>query len=172
MTAFAILSILLGIMGQLGALSSLLMFQFGDWINLGINPVHDLVNASFAYRVFYLATLGLGIIFATILLIAGIGLLKMSTLARKLAISYAVYSILVNIGANVVHIFALYAPMWEQIGQQAEEQQIVTIVITCVAVASAIFALIFPIAILIYFLRSSVKQAFLNWQETATVGSS
>ena len=168
MTVFAILSILIGVMGQLSALSSLLMFQFGDSINLGINPVHDLVNASFAYRVFYLATLGLGIIFATILLIAGIGLLKMSTLARKLAIVYAVYSILINIVANGVNIFALYAPRWGQMAQQSEEQQIVTIVIMCVAVASAIFALIFPIAILIYFLRRSVKQAFLDWEKTGT----
>ncbi len=90
--------------------------------------MHDLVNTSVAYRVFYLTLLGLGIIFAAIVLVSGIGLLKMSNRARTLVITYAVCSILITIAANVVDVFALYAPMWAQMGQQAEEQQIITIV--------------------------------------------
>jgi magnesium-transporting ATPase (P-type) len=165
-TVFAILSILFGIIGLLGSIGSLLMFRFSDSINTGMNPVQDLVSTSVAYRIFYFTLLCLGIIFASVLLVSGIGLLKMSNGARKLVIIYAVYAILVTIGAKVVNLFAVYAPMLEQMGQQAEEQQIIAVVIICVAVVSAIFSLIFPIAILIYFLRPSVKQTFLNWERT------
>jgi hypothetical protein len=166
-TVFAILSILFGIIGLLGAITSLLMFRFSDSINMGISPVQDLASTSVTYRVFNLTLLCLGMIFATVALVSGIGLLKMSNRARTLVIIYAVYSILVTIGAKVVDVFSLYAPMLGQMGQQTEEQQIITIVFICVAIVSAIFWLIFPIAILIYFLRPSVKQTFLNWEQSA-----
>ncbi len=78
-TVFAILSILFGIIGLLGAIGSLLMFllqrldQHRPQVQCRI-----LVSTSVAYRVFYLTILGLGIVFAAILLICRDRSLKMS----------------------------------------------------------------------------------------------
>ena len=161
-TVFAILSVLFGILGLLSAVGSLLMYFLRDSIPMGESPIDELLDNSVSYRVFYLAMLGLGVVFAGILLVAGIGLLKVSDRARKLAILYAVYAILATIVSSVVNAVFLYAPLMSQMGQQ-DDQQLIAVVMLVAALVSAFFSLLFPVAMLIYFLLPSVKQTFQAW---------
>lgn len=166
-TMFAILSILFGVLGFMGSSLSLLITVVGGLFDAGVNPLQELVSDNVAYRIFYVTLLVLGLVFSVVAAVAGFGLLKMSGGARKLIIAYGVASIVATVAAKAVDLFVVYLPMIEELSQQSEEQQIATVVMIGVAIIFAMISLIFPIAILIYFLRPSVKQSFLNWPSTA-----
>ena len=157
-TVFAILGIVFGVVGLLSNLGSLLMFFFRGSIPMPASPVDELLDTSFGYQVYYLATLGLGIVFSVILLVAGIGLLKMSPRARTQSIIYAIYAIPATIVTKVVDVLVMFSS--SQTGEQSEEQQIIAFIFVGVAILFAFISLIFPVAILIYFSRPSVKQMF------------
>ena len=157
-TVFAILGILFGMIGLLSNLGSLLVFFFRDAVPMPASPVDEMVDDSFGYQLYYLTTLGLGILFSVVLLMAGIGLLKMSLRARTLIIIYAIYAIPATIVTKVVDVLVLFSS--SQMGEQTEEQQIIAFIFVGVAILFAFISLIFPVAILIYFSRPSVKQRF------------
>lgn len=167
-TAFAILSILFAIMGLLSGLFSLTLMVTGNSMSTTANPVNELLANNVAYRYFYVAMLIAGTFFSALLFVAGLKLLKMSKLGRSLAITYAFYAILATFVSTAVNGFLLFIPMIQQLDQQSDEQQVIIVVTLLVAVFSFCFSLVFPVALLIYFLRRSAKQMFLDWDQPST----
>jgi hypothetical protein len=164
-TVFAILNILFGIIGFLGSIvSSAMMFVGGM---LGDNPVLQAIQTHTSYRVFFAVSLVLGLVFSALLLVSGWGLLKMSKVARRLAIAYGIYAVVAAVVSNVVNFFFIYRPMLEQAAGQQGAQQGIVIVSLVGAVVGGVIGLTFPVALLIYFMMPGVKRAFQTWQAPA-----
>ncbi len=164
-TVFAILSILFGFMGVLGTIGSAAMLFIGD--KFGANPVTEKLMTSSGYFAFTIAGAVLGFIFSIVLLASGIGLLKMSKTARKMAIAYGFYAIVATILVNVVNVVVIFLPLLQQAGDKSGPEQTVAIATLIGAVIGAFVGLIFPVALLIYFLMPSVREKFDSWERPA-----
>jgi hypothetical protein len=113
------------------------------------------------FRICNFASVGLGIVSSLLLIISGIGLLKLRSWGRLLAIFNAVYSIIISIFAFVVSIM-VYSPAFEAAQQAADTQD------TAEALQGMIsggvtcgLGLIYPIVVLGFMLfRQSVREAF------------
>ncbi len=158
-TVFAILNIIFGLMGVFGIVVSVGMLVLGSRI-AGPNPVMDKMFDSVAYLAFTAVGMVVGIVFSILLLFSGIGLLKMSKSARTISIVYGVYAIVSTILANAVNVFVVFIPALEQ-AQGAQRAGMIGGIIG--AGIGGLVGLIYPIALLIYFTRPTVKHYFESW---------
>lgn len=158
-TVLAILSILFGVIGIVGLLVSAAM-MFAP-LGVAVDPLVKKINQDGGYRVFYLATLLIGIAFTVVLFVGGILLWKMSKLGPKMLVVYAIYAIISGVVINLVNIFWIFLPILDS-SQSSEEIAIVVMSIFG-GVVGGLVGLIFPIAILIYFLRPAVKAHIATW---------
>ena len=159
-TVFAILNLGFGLLGLFGILFTIVMAVWNPNFGGAPNPTFELMEDSVAYRVFFFGSMVLGAVFTLLLVVSGIGLFQMSAAARKMAIAYAIYSIISGIVGMVVNIFVIFLPMIEQVNLQGGPQRAVLIAGTIGGLVGTLLALVFPIAILIYFSRPKVKEAF------------
>lgn len=162
-TVFAILHIVFGVWGLLGLAMTIVFMFIGANIAAGPNPVFDMLQQDSLYAAFFYVTFALGGIFAVLLIVSGVGLLKMSEVARTFSLVYAVYAIVSGIVGTVVNFFLIFLPMLET-AQQAQGPQLAGAIGGIIGgIIGGLVGLIYPIAILIYFLRPSVKEVFRNW---------
>ena len=159
-TVFAILNIIFSVMGLIGLVFSIVVLFAGPSFMTGPDPVGDLLRQSGLYALFFYSALLFGAIFNVLLFISGIGLLKMSSRARQLAIAYAIYAIVAGLIGTAVNYFVIFAPMMEQANQGQGPQQFAAMAGIVGGLIGALIGMIFPVAILIYFNRPKVKQAF------------
>jgi hypothetical protein len=159
-TVFAILNVLFGLTGILGVILSWAILMLGDRINLGPNPVMDALRDNEAFRLYNLVMGAIGLGFSVALLASGFGLLKMRSWARTVALVYAVYTIFATVIGAFANYQFIYRPVMERAAGQQNAEQLAIISGMIGGFAGACVALILPFAILIYFLRPSVKQAF------------
>lgn len=102
---------------------------------------------------------GLGGIASIVLLIAGIGLLKMQPFGRTLSIGYAIYDILSKIVFMVINLI-LMMPVFETVQQEAPEAAgALGGLVMGGSACGLIFTLIYPIVLLIFMMRSKVRDA-------------
>lgn len=102
---------------------------------------------------------GLGGIASIVLLIAGIGLLKMQPFGRTLSIGYAIYDILSKIVFLVINLI-LMMPVFETVQQEAPGAAgALGGLLMGSAACGLIFTLIYPIVLLIFMMRSKVRDA-------------
>jgi len=160
-TVFAILNILFGITGILGVIFSAAMMLLGDNLQFGgPNPVFEVMNDNPTYKIYTIVMSFVGLGFAIVLLMSGVGLFKMRPWARTLALVYAVYAIVATIIGNVANYFFIFKPIMEQAVGEGGGQELVIMSGIIGGVVGGCIALILPIAILIYFMRPSVKALF------------
>lgn len=160
-TVFAILNIIFGILGVLGSIFTALMMAVGPMIPAGgpPNPVLDMMNENLFYNVFLFGSLILGFVFAVILIVAGSDLLKMRSRGRTLSIVYGVYAVISSVVGTLVNVFVVFLPMMEQAPNQQGAQAAMIGGMVGGAIGGCI-GLIYPVAVLIYFLRAQTKAAF------------
>ena len=159
-TVFAILHVLFGFTGILGVFLSWGMMLLGDKIDLGPNPIMDLVKDNTAYHIFTIVMGVFGLGFSAALLASGVGLLKMRRWARTVALTYAVYAIVATIIGNVANYHFIYRPVMDQAMGQQGGQELALISGILGGVIGGCISLILPIAILIYFLRPTGARKF------------
>lgn len=157
-TVFAILNVLFGITGVLGVVVTVLLTVFGDQFDFGANPIMDVVADNPTYKIYTVVMSVVGFIFAVVLIASGIGLFKMKLWGRSLALVYAVYAIVATIVGNVANYFFIFKPVMEQAVGGNDMQDLAVMSGILGGVVGGCIALILPIAILIYFLRPSVKK--------------
>ncbi|MDA8743990.1 hypothetical protein N9N28_05085 [Rubripirellula amarantea] len=163
-TVFAILSLVFGGLGLLSLLLSAGMYATG--VTLGQpNAALDLFQTNMVYKVFTIVAMVLGIFFSIVQVVAGIGLLKMSELARKWTLIYAVYSIIAAVIASLMNLLYLFPTMKEQMATQvantpAGAMEFMELSMYAGMVGGMIFALALPTAILWYFNRATIKAKF------------
>lgn len=120
-TAVTVMGILNIIFGSLGLLAMLcLVMCFGIFISMtpdrdmpaGINPFKTMLNYP-EIRYYFIVSGVVGLITSTILLIAGIGLLRMGNWARITSIGYSVFTILFQL-ATLFYNIGYFNPAMER----------------------------------------------------------
>jgi len=113
------------------------------------------------YRLFNIASIGLGGIFAVLLAVAGIGLLRVRPWGRTLSIVYGVYGVLMSIATVTINL-AMFAPELKLAQQAADVQGTAEAMSGMIgAGVNGCFGLIYPIALLGFMLfHSPLREAF------------
>lgn len=94
-TVFGVLNLIIGIFGLLGAGSNLLLVLNG-LPSMWRSPMQDVINRSHWLTTWHWTNIALGELGTLLCLISGIGLLDMKRWGRKLAVGYAIYSVIRN----------------------------------------------------------------------------
>ena len=157
MTVFAILNILFGLTGIGGFLVSTLITLLSDPAEAGANPVQEILSVS---NPILTVLEWINVAFSAVLVAAGIALFKMRPEGRTLSLTYAFYSFGYVVLSNVLRFPLVYKVMESAAGGGPDGQAIAKIAAIIFAVVLGFISLLLPLAILIYFLRPSVKSRF------------
>ena len=101
-TVFGVLNIGFAALGLIGILFAAAVFSMAR--NSG-NPMLDIMRSNPSYAAWIKITIPLGVLSSLALLASGIGLLMMKNWARKLAIAYAIFSLVFGLVGQVVNLF-------------------------------------------------------------------
>lgn len=112
-TVFGILNILFGILGVFGTLATLLAQAA---LNTDTGQRNPLWSNQPVMEAWMHISLVLGSIFTVVLIIAGIGLLRLRPWGRRCSIIYAAYAILSSALGTVFMLMFVLLPMWDQMG--------------------------------------------------------
>jgi hypothetical protein len=156
-TVFGILNIVFAALGFFALLASAMMLFSAGAMR---NPVMEQMRAIPQYDFWLKLTIPLGILSSIVLLVAGIGLLRLRSWGRLLSILYGWYAIIfgvVGIGWN--YLF-LMRPMMEQARQQGGPEAMGAMGGAIGGTVGGCLGLIYPVLLLIFMTRPRVKAAF------------
>ena len=162
-TVFGILNLVFGALGLcgvgFGVFGLVIMANLLEG-EMPPNPQFDMLQNP-AYQAYTYVVLGLNLIAAIVLAIAGIGLLKLKSWGRSLSIGYGAYAIIMQLVGLAVAFLFVVKPMMDAAEQgndpQAQGQMIGGAV---GAVFGGCFGLVYPVLLLIFMFRPNVKAAF------------
>ncbi len=156
-TVFGILNIVFAAFGVFGVLASIALFSRTDASN---NPVVRIIRDSPAYAGFLKLSIPLGLIACVVLLVAGIGLLRLQPWARKLSIGYAIYAIVMSLVGAAMNFIFLLRPMLEEASHKQGPEAAGAIGGAIGGTVGGCFGLIYPILLLVFMTRAKVVAAF------------
>ena len=156
-TVFGVLNLVLGGLGLLctpiSVITLFLPVQSG-------NPVSRILEENAAYRLYMIASAAAGVLAALVLIVAGIGLLKMKSWARLTSIGYAIYGIVTGVVGIIVNVVFLFEPLMIQARSESPEAAAAMLGMVG-GIAGTCFGLVYPILLLIFMTRPRVRNAFL-----------
>lgn len=158
-TVFGILNIVFAALGFFGVLAMGALLFLPQPAN-SPNPVIQLIHDNSAYAAWVEISTVLGAFSISVLLVAGIGLLKMRSWARILSIVYAIYSIVMIIVSTVVNFFLLVQPLLAQAKSQSGPAAAGAIGGAIGGTIGGCFGVIYPICLLVFMLLPKVSAAF------------
>ena len=120
----------------------------------------DIMRSNPSYAAWIKITIPLGVLSSLALLASGIGLLMMKNWARKLAIAYAIFSLVFGLVGQVVNFVYLAKPMMEQAGRSRGPESVGAIGGAIGSVIGGCFGMVYPIVLLIFMLRPKLVAAF------------
>jgi hypothetical protein len=148
---FGILNIIFGLLGFLGtAFSAFVLFGMA-----GDNPFLAAQGAIMAAWV--RITVVLGFLGATMLLVSGIGLLRMRSWGHNLAIAYAIFAVVVAMLGVAVQIFEVL-PQIQQAGRGADSAPLIGQAVA--GTLGGCIGLIYPLLLWYFVTRPNVVAAF------------
>jgi hypothetical protein len=156
-TVFGVLNIVFAAFGVLGLIGTIVMFAMMD---ASRNPVVKMMQNNPAYAVWMKVSLPLGLAATVVLLTTGIGLLRMKSWARKLAIGYAIYAIAFSILGTAVNFIFFMRPMLEEASRKQGPEAAGAIAGAVGGTAGECLGIIYPILLLIFMTRPKVVAAF------------
>ena len=158
-TIFSILHLLFGASGLVLAISTLVFSAIGGAVDFGPIPLGETVDQP-GYRLVTGVIGTLDFFLCTALLAAGLGLLKMRGWARQVSLLYAVYTIIAAAVSSVVQYSLIYLPLIERVAGDAIGKEGASALGIVLAVSVACIGMIYPLAILFYFLRPGIRRKF------------
>src|SRR5262249_8465194 len=116
---------------------------------------------------FTVVSLTLGVVVCLLLIVSGVGLLKMRPWGRWLCVAYACLSILYTL-MGTVFTLAFYNPVMAEYQQELPRKYPAAVatspgVLNAVSVVGAVAYLVYPVVILIVMFLPSVAAAFAEW---------
>jgi hypothetical protein len=152
-TTFGVLNIVFAVLGIFGLIVSIAaLFMPGA----GNNPIVRLMRESPAFAAWMKISIPLGLLGCLVLLIAGIGLLRLKPWARKLSIGYSIYAIITGLLGLVMNFLFLIRPMLQEAAQRQGPE-------AAGAIGGAIgggIGLIYPVLLLIFMTRPNMVAVF------------
>jgi hypothetical protein len=140
-----------------GLLSLLLSTVFLSQMNTGANPVLKAMNDNPAYVTWTKISVPVGGIASVVLLAAGIGLLMLKNWARVVSIGYSIYAIVGGIIGGIV-MFNVFESMLHQGAGGSPSVMIIGAMVG--SLIGIVFALVYPILLIIFMTRPKIIAAF------------
>jgi len=174
-TVFGILNIIFGVLWVFGTFGVLWVFNTLVPLMTSRTPYNamtSILEDLSPYRTVATALIPVGFLVAVLLIVAGIGLLRLRPWARALSIGYAVCAIIAAVLGAVVHVLVIGRMMGEVVASVADSPASDVIVVTgsVVAVMSAavgLIVLVYAVLLLIFMFRPTVVHAFKGTAQPA-----
>ncbi len=159
LTVFGILHIVFAALGFFGVLISFVLQSMPQDPAMA-NPILELAEKNPGYVLYTRISQVLSLISATVLVVAGIGLLTVRPWGRYLTLGWAVYGIISAVVGLVVSWMWLISPMLEQLGRMPDGPEKAGMVGGVIGgLVGACFAFVYPALLLIFMNRRSVLMA-------------
>lgn len=169
-TVFAILAICWGGMGLLGDLMRLALTLLRSVSSAGIgasNPITSAMESDATYQLFMKIFLPFDILMPIVLILAGVGMLKLKSWGRHLAIAYSVVAIVLVFG-RIYMTVAVVMPMMQRTLDTGDPALALGLKIgTFAGVAGNLLSFLFPGLMLVYCMLPNFAAAFRSPSETA-----
>jgi hypothetical protein len=156
-SAFGILNVAVGTSGIVGSLWTWFVFSPS---NAARNPLLNLMRESATYVQWMKIMVPIHFIASMILVTSGIGLLQLKPWARKAAIGYAIFAILVVIIGIPVNFVGLVRPLIEHARQLQGPDSVALIGGAVGAGLASALGWIYPVVLWIFMTRPNVVAAF------------
>jgi hypothetical protein len=171
-TLFGILNVVFGVFALFGVFGVFALQAMND---LTKNPVVKIMHENPAYATWVKCTIPLSLVSFALLTASGIGLLGLREWARKLAIGYAIYGILLDIAvafANYHFVFRpLFAKISESNGSSDPAMMGGAIGAGIGGLMGGVFGLIYPVLLLVFMMRKEIIAAFRPPQQPPVLPS-
>lgn len=157
-TVLAIIGIILAALGLLGNACGV----FAPFIPKGVNPVMDAMYGNKRVVAWTVGSAGVKMVLSLFLLVCSIASLNLSRWARGGMILYSLIAIIVDIVGALVGFLVINPIMQRQLAAMATIRQPAWSAMAgqIGGVCGAVFMLIFPVCVLVFFSRTEVKEAF------------
>ena len=151
---FGMLNIVFGIYALYSIFATLSTLAItGESKNEIIKIIHDVP----AYATWVKCTIPLGLLSFALLLVSGVGLLRLGEWARKLSIAYGVYAILFVIAVAITDsIYVLPRAFRETLNPD----RVGPVPIAIMAIMEGLFGMIYPVALIVFMKRKEIVAAF------------
>lgn len=160
---FGILNIAFAVMAFFSLLMLAAMLFLGDRLAdspiLKSNPVLAMMMNNPGYRMIQQISLVLGIPSTLMLLISGIGLLKLKPWARMLSIIYGIFAVVQCLALSVANYFYMLEPMLKQQPDMRDPQAAGAFFGAIGGTLGGCVGIIYPILLIIFMHRRSVVDA-------------
>ena len=119
------------------------------------NPMIELMQSNAVFRAFNMVSVGLGLVGAIVLCVAGIGLLLMRNWGRLLSIGYSIYTIVMGLVAIAVNASLIWLPLLQRANEPGASPQDTGMAIGAVVggAVGGCLGMLYPIVLLIFMLR-------------------
>ena len=124
------------------------------------NPVLELIQDNPSYAAYLKVSIVLTMIISAVLLVAGIGLLKLMPWARTLSIIYGIVAIIMVFISSIANYFFLVQPMLAKAHEEQGPQAAAAMGGAIGGMFGGCFGIIYPILLLIFMTRPKVVAAF------------
>ncbi|MEX0824631.1 MAG: hypothetical protein WD119_00610 [Pirellulaceae bacterium] len=161
-TVFGILSIVLGLFFLMGTIIGAFFMVLAEFIETGPNPVMDTMEGNLAFQIFSYGSMIAGTVFTSLLVVAGVGMLKMKAWSRKLSVVYSLYAILSAIAGLIVNVGIVFGPALNEVGPGPERVGVLFGLVS--TVLGTVVGVIYPIALLVYCWRRETIAMFESWR--------
>ena len=152
----AILNLVFGGMGIFGTATSYAVLHAPLMAN---NPAVKMMNAQSDYATWMRLAIPLGLLGVLMLLTSGVGLLKAREWARKLAVGYGIYAIIISLISIAMNYRFVVAPLLEQSRNTQGAEAAGAIGGAIGGVIGGVFALAYPIILLVFMTRPRIVAA-------------
>jgi len=157
-TVFAVLNIVFGTMGFVAMIFSIVIMRVLP--TTPDNPVLDIMRNSPGYATWMKIALPLGFLATGVSVASGIGLLKLKSWGRLLAIGYAIYGIVASLAGAVANYIFVMHPLMEQASQKSGPEAAGLIGVAIGGTFGTCFGMILPVLLLFFMFRPNVVAAF------------
>jgi len=156
---FAILNIAFGVMALFGGIFAIATSALKDKPIMKDNPGMRMVHDFPGYEKIMQISIPVNFLGALLLLVSGIGLLKLKPWARGLSIVYGIFAIVQALGLMAAFYFVLLVPVMKQNVDFKDPQAVAPLAGAIGGVFGSCFNLIYPVILLIFMNRRSVIDA-------------
>ena len=149
---FGILNLVFAGLGVLGGIMSYAMY-FADFHIGPRNATIEAAHQSPTYMSFLRVSFVTGLLVTVVLALAGIGLLRMKSWARKLTIAYGIYGIVAAIAGFIMVQRYVMGPLMHSSDPAAKAG-------AAGGIVGGLFGLAYPVLLLIFMNKRDIREAF------------
>ena len=161
LVVFGVLNIVFGLLSMCGAAGSSVMFFVDLPRDPALpNPMLDLIKSNPTFRLTQMVNMGISIVLAVALMLAGIGLLRSKAWGRTLSVGYGWCAIAGIVLAMIVNWIYLVQPMLanlKQAGGAGGPAETLAMGTAVGGMASGCFGLVYPVILLVFMNRPALR---------------